>query len=440
MLVTTIAITAVVAMGLIGWRVVKGDSDTSGSTPGEWDRIALVDRTTGGVTTIDESGDVDAEIVGFGRVVATHTFGSRIALIGAEQIVIVDVEQPSAEPVLIPIDRGSTVTPAPTTDSLHLIVGDPSGGNVLIVDVADGSVIDVGASAEQSSPLMFAETVRWAADGSAFAIADAANFQTIVVQPALPGATFLPDQPVAVGDELVATSQTVGLQADVSLVDLQRRNRAIVPSEIPAGGVMTDDRLVTVSIDGGVFRVEDGDEMATPLGSLAVPAGNRVHSVRPTFNGERLVIAGDAFEAVIGLDGDTLFTTSFTAPLDIPTPHPAWSCLAIGGDDTYHSLISLDTGGQLIDLTGLVVTGASSDGCTVIGERAGITEVATTDGSVRLGQIRSAALGPDGRTVVWTTTTGRTELLTIDDDLQLTDPIDLSEAAPSNLAVVFVNG
>ena len=292
----------------------------------------------------------------------------------------------------------------------------------------------------ETSPLMFAETVRWAADGSAFAIADAANFQTLAVQPGLPSATFLPDQPVAVGDELVATSQTVGLQADISLVDLQRRNRAIVPSEIPAGGVMTDDRLVTVSIEGGVFRVEDGDEMATQLGSLAVPAGNRVQWVRPSFDGQRLVIAGDAFEAVIGLDGATLFATSFTAPLEIPAPHPAWSCLAIGGDETYHSLISLDTGAQLIDLTGLAVTGVSSDGCTVIGERAGITEVATTDGPVRIGQVRSATLGPDGRTVVWTTTTGRTELLTIDDDLQLTDPIDLSEAAPSNLAVVFLNG
>jgi hypothetical protein len=440
MLVTTIAITVVVALGLVGWRVVKGDSGTSSSAPGDWDQIALVDRTTGDVTTIDESGNVVAEIVGFGRTTEAHTFGSRIALVGSDQVVIVDVEQPAAEPVLIPIDRGSTVTAVPTTNSVHLIVGDPSGGNVLIVDLADGSVIDVGASAEQARPLMFAETARWAADGSAFAVADAANFQTIIVQPGIPGATFLPDQPVAVGDELVATSQTVGLQADISLVDLQRRNRAIVPSEIPAGGVMTDDRLVTVSVDGGVFRVEDGDEMATPLGSLAVPAGNRVQWVRPTFDGERLVVAGDAFEAVIGLDGGTLFTTSFTAPLEIPAPHPAWSCLAIGGDDTYHSLISLDTGGQLIDLTGLAVTGASSDGCTVIGERAGVTEVATVDGTVRLGQVRSATLGPDGRTVVWTTTTGRTELLTIDDDLGLTDPIDLSQAAPSNLAVVFLNG
>ena len=85
------------------------------------------------------------------------------------------------------------------------------------------------------------------------------------------------------------------------------------------------------------------------------------------------------------------------------------------------------------------MTGTSSDGCTVIGERAGISEVVSGDGSVRLGQLRDATLGPDGRTVVWTTTTGRTELVTIDDDFELADPIDISAAAGSNLAVAFLD-
>ena len=103
MLVTTIAITAVIAIALVGWRVVKGDSGPSSSAPGEWERIALVNRTTGGVTTIDESGEVVAEIVGFGRATEVHSHGTRVALVGAEQITIVDVDDPSAEPVLIPI-------------------------------------------------------------------------------------------------------------------------------------------------------------------------------------------------------------------------------------------------------------------------------------------------------------------------------------------------
>jgi len=439
MLVTTILITAVVAVGLIGWRIAKGDSDSSESQAGTWRQIALVDRSSGGVTTIDESGLVGVEIVGSGRTTDVHTFGSRVALVGVDQIVIVDTRQPTAEPTTIAFDRASTVTPVPTAGSLHLVVGKPTGGNVLIVDVADGSVLDVFAAADPIKPLIFAETVRWSADGSMFAVADAANFQTILVRRGVSSAVFLPDQPVAVGDELVATSRTVGLQADIALVDLQRRNQALVPSEIPAGGIMVDDALVMVSVDGGVYRIEDGDELPDQIGTVAVPAGDRIRWVRPTLDRQRLVVAGDTFEAVVGLDGGTVFTTSFATAVEVAVPHPSWACLPVGGGADFHSLISLETGAQLADLTGLEVVGTSSDGCTVLGERAGVSEVVSGDGSVRLGQLRDATLGPDGRTVVWTTTTGQTELVTIGDDFDLADPMDLSAAAPSNLSVVFLD-
>ena len=440
MLVTTIAITAVVALSVVGWRLIIGGSDSSSSGAGSWTRIAVIDRTTGGVTTLDESGQIITEIVGFGRTTEVYPFGVRAALVGSDQIVIVDTSDPDAEPTIIPIESGSTVSPAPTTNSLHLIVGDPSGGNVLIIDIGDGSVIDVFAAADPIKPLIFPETVRWAADGSAFAVADAANFQTIVVQPGVPGAVFLSDQPVAVGDELVATSETVGLQANIALVDHQRRDQAKVPSEIPAGGIMIDDRLLMISVDGGIYRVARGDESIEQLGTIAVPSGDRIRSVSPSLDLERLVVAGDTFEAVVDLEGRTVFTTTFAAPNAVAAPHPSWTCLPVGGADGFHSLISLDTGEQLADLTGLEMTGTSTDGCTVVGERAGISEVVNGDGSVQLGQLRDVTLGPDGHTVVWTTSNGRTELVAIDDDWALADPIDISAASGSNLAVAFLGG
>jgi len=440
MLVTTIVITAIVAVALVGWQAAKGDSGSPTSTTDNWDQIALIDRTTGGVTTVDENGQITSEIAGFGRAFGVHSFDSRMALVGFDQIVILDTRDSSANPVIIPFDRGSTVTPAATTGSLHLVVGKPTGGNVLIVDIGDGSLLDVFAAADPIKPLVFAETVRWAADGSAFAVADAANFQTILVQPGVAGATFLPDQPVAVGDELVATSRTVGLQADIALVDLERRNQALVPSEIPAGGIMIDDQLVIISVDGGMYRIKRGDKTANQVGTIAVPAGDRIRLVLPSLDHQRLVVAGDTFEAVIDLEGGTVFTTSFATFVEAAPPLAGWACLPVGGGDAFHSLISLESGEQLADLNGLAVTGASSDGCTVIGERAGVSEVVSGDGSVRLGQLRDAALSPDGRAVVWTTTTGRTELVTIEDDFGLTDPIDLSHAAASNLAVAFLAG
>ena len=94
MLVTTIVITVIVALGLVGWRLSRG-LRLIGSGARSWKRIALVDRTTGGVTTVDESGEVDAEIVGFGRTTEVHTFGARAALVGIDQIVIVDTDDPT---------------------------------------------------------------------------------------------------------------------------------------------------------------------------------------------------------------------------------------------------------------------------------------------------------------------------------------------------------
>ena len=434
MLVSTVAITAIVAVGVLGWRAASGGGRSSGGAGGEWDEIALVNRSSGAVTTVDADGATVDTTVGLGRVTAVHQHGDHLALVGADQIALV---APDSDPVTIPIERGSTVTPVRTTDALHLVVGRATGGNVLVIDATTGEVLDIGALAEQGNPLLFAETLRWSADGSAFAVADAANFQTIVVQPGVPGATFLPDQPVAVGDNLVATSQTVGRQADIALLDLDRRSQANVPTEIPAGGLMIDDALVMVATDGGVYRIERGSEEASRVGVVAVPAGANVRSVYPTADGGRLLVAGSVFAAVVDLDGRTVFTTTFTTPVELDAPHPDWVCLAVGGGDTYHSLVSLESGEQLADLTGLTVTGTSADGCVVIGERGGLTEVVSADGIVGLGQVRDATIGPDGRSVVRTTTTGTTQLLRIDDDLQLGDPIELTDA-PSSLAVTFL--
>jgi hypothetical protein len=109
----------------------------------------------------------------------------------------------------------------------------------------------------------------------------------------------------------------------------------------------------------------------------------------------------------------------------------------VGGGDTYHSIVSVEQGDQIADLTGLTVTGISADGCTVVGTRAGAYEMVGEGGTAQLGRVRSAALAPDGRAVVVQTNTNTTELIPIEDDWTLGDPVDLSEHAPANAIVGF---
>lgn len=435
MLVTTVAVTAIIAFGVIGWQVVRGDDDEVRSGGGAWSEIAVVDRATGAITLLDPDGAETDTTVGRGRVVDLHAYGDRLALIGATQILVTGGD---IDPVSIPIDRTASISPIHTANALHLVIGNPTGGNVEIIDVATGDVLNIGDLAEQTNPLLFAETVRWSADASAFAVADAANFQTILVEPGATTATFFPDQPVALNAERIATSQVVGQQADIALFDRERKNQALVPTPIPAGGVMIDNDLIMAATDGSIYLVAGGQEEADRLGQVAVPSGATVASIHPTFDGQRLVVAGPVFVAVIDLDGKTIFTTTFTTPIDIEAPMPGWTCLPVGGGDTYHSLITLETGEQLADLSGVEVTGVAEDGCTLLGERNGVAEVISTEESIVIGRVRSAELGPDGRSLVRTSTSGKTELVTINDDYELDEPTDLSDLTTPNAIIAFL--
>jgi hypothetical protein len=435
MLLSTIGITAVVALALGGWQLTHSDGAEVASADADFDEIVLIDRATGAITTVDEKGQLVRTEIGLGRVTATYSQGNRLALVGSQQIVLTSVD--GTQPIVIPIGREATVTRLAIEGALQLVVGDASGGDVTILDGLTGAVLDVGALAGQAAPKLYADTVRHDSSGTRFAVADAAFFQTILVEAGSIAATYYPDIPVAVGASIVATSQVVGQRTEIGLFDATGKSLTAVPTAIPAGGLFVDDELLLVSTQGAVFRFGPDDEQADEIGAVEVPGGGTIRWVQPTLGGERLVVFGDTFEAVIELDGSTVFTTDFTAPVEVAKPDPGWRCLVVGGAG--QSLISLESGKVEADLAGLTVTGVSADGCTVIGERAGITEVIGVDGSVRLGQVRNAVLAPDGRTVVQQTNAAKTELLRINDDLELEDPIDLTSSPTSTLLVAFLD-
>jgi hypothetical protein len=437
MLVTTIAITAVVAAGVFGWRQLRDEPGGAAAEDITWDQVVLVDRGTGAVTAIDpEDTAVAAQAPATGRVTAVHVEGARVALVQAGQISLTGLD--AVEPTVVPIQLGAVVVRLPIDDALWLAVGSSSGGNVLLIDGITGTTYDVGALAGQTAPRYFVDTMRFDAGGRNFAVADAVNGQTIVVHTAVepPAAAFFADIPIAVADDLVVTSQVVGQQADLALLDPDRRELAKVSGELPVGGVLLGDEVTVVSAEGTISRFGEGDTEAERLGSIAVPAGARIQWVRETAAGSRFVAFGDVFEAVVDLDGRTLFTETFTSQVDHPTIDPGWTCLPVGGGDNYTSIVDLESGESMVDLAGVTVTGIAGNGCTVIGTRSGITEVIGIDGTVQLGLVRAATLAPDGRAVVVQTNAGEVQLVVIDDGT-LREPIDLTPLAPANPIVTF---
>ena len=235
-----------------------------------------------------------------------------------------------------------------------------------LIDATDGSQLDVGEVAEQSDPRLLADSIRVDDDGTAFAIGDGRNFQTVVVRFGRVDAEFFPDVPMAVADDLVVTSQTVGSSAEIGLFDAEgERLASIASEERPIGGLIDGDRFVFVSETGAIFAATAGDESPRRLGVIVLPQGDVVQAVWPALDGTRLVATGTGFLAIVDLDGTTLFQTTFATPTATLTPTPTWRCVPIGGSGVFTSLVDLVTGQAVADLQGGDVVTVSSDGCGV---------------------------------------------------------------------------
>ena len=139
MLVTTVAIMAVVAFAVVGRTVIRSEDDSVGGPAGSWSEIALIDPTTGAINVVDGDGELVRTALGRGRVNAVHTIDDRMALVGRSQIVLEDGD----ETVALPIERSNTVSTIHTVDRLHLVIGTGSGGDVRIVDVGSGEELDL---------------------------------------------------------------------------------------------------------------------------------------------------------------------------------------------------------------------------------------------------------------------------------------------------------
>ena len=423
----------VVTAGAVAAAVlaIGGRTDTSERGATTWDAIALVKRANGAVRVLDEDGEEITTIRGTGLVEAVHASGDRLALVGATQIALVGTD--GDEPIVMPIAAGSTVSRVPTGNSFTLVVTPEGGGNLTLIDANDGTQLDVGDIAEQSSPILLADSIRADTEGKAFAIGDGRNFQTVVVRFGRTDATFFPDVPMAVADDLVVTSQTVGSSAELGLFEADgERLASIASEERPIGGVIDGERFVFVSDTGAIFAVTTDDDQPSRLGAIALPAGDAVQSVWPTLDSTRLVVAGAQFEAIVDLDGATLFQTTFTAATDVLTPTPHWRCVPVGGSGVFTSLIDLDTGGALAELRAADVAAVSGDGCGVQLVSDGGRSIVTPSGATVLpAAVSTAWIAPDASAAVLVDTGSVASLVRLDDDDagsdEAAEPVELGD-------------
>ncbi|HEX6658240.1 MAG TPA: hypothetical protein VF065_09175, partial [Ilumatobacter sp.] len=407
-IVTALAVAAAVI-------AIRGERDGDDGGVTTWDAVALINRDNGAVRVVDGDGEEIATIRGTGRVEAVFNSGDRLALVGATQIALVGLD--GADPIVVPIEQGSTVSRVATSHSFTLVVSPAASGNLTLIDATDGTQLDVGALAEQTNPMLITDSIRADSDGTAFAIGDGRNFQTVVVRFGQTDATFFPDVPMAVADDLVVTAQTVGRSAELGLFGADGERRASVASEErPIGGLVDGDRFVFVSETGAIFEATADADTPRRLGVIALPTGDVVQSVWPALDGARLVAAGSGFLAVVDLDGTTLFQTTFATATATLTPTPTWRCVPVGGSGVFTALVDLSTGDTVADLRGADVTAVSADGCGVQLAGDGGRSVVTPVGSTVLpAAVSTAWIAPDASAAVLVDTGSIASLVRIGD-------------------------
>lgn len=432
MLVSAVAITIAVSAVAAVWNLTHSDPAGPAAARLSWNAVAVVPRTSGDVTLVDREGRIVAEYPGLGRTSAVEVAGSHLALVGATSITLVDTAAgDDAEPQRVRIPAGSKVTRLATDgDHLLLAAGVAAGGEITVVDGITGWSAQLGELAGLERPRLFTDTIRVDPTGRTIAVADASSFQTIVVRRAgdAPDAEVTVDnyaaQPLAVGGQLVATSQVVGRRADLAVHTPGSGVTIPVGAAIPVGATIADGALVAVTVDGEVIRVRPGDRHPRRLATLDLPGEATPTAAYPVLGGTRLVVVTRGHTAVVDTDGTLVYSAAGLPALDT---EPAWQqrCLAIGA-----AIVDLSDGTVTTELPGRQALTQSADGCGVALGTTRRATVAVGGASARLPDGELLAFAPDARAAV-VRGTARTDLVVLDRDLEADDPVELTVLVPS---------
>lgn len=438
MLVSAGVITAVIAVIAVVWDVTHDEPGPRRSAPITWDALAVVGRAAGDVTLVDRDGRMVAEYKGLGRTARVESAGTHLALIGSTSVTLLDVADAdaddAAEPVTIDIPIGSEVTRLPTDRQHLLLAAGKPGNDLVLIDAVTGWSGAVGELSGLRNPRLYADTVRVDPSGSTIAVADAASFQTIVIRRATdedpeaePVVENYADQPLAVSDTLVATSQVVGQRADVSVHVAGQPASVPVGSGLPAGGVIVDGALVAVTTDGQVIRIRPGDRSPRELARLDLPDAAVVTDVLPALDGNRLVVTTTGPTLVLDTAGELVFSGTGETPAD----GVRWEqrCLVIGTD-----VVDLEDGQPAIEpgirRVGAELVATSADGCTLLDEFGTRLTLSNPSDEATMRGTGVLAFAPDGRALVTREGT-RTDFVVLDESLAAADPIELTVLARS---------
>lgn len=406
-IVMVVALLGALAVG--AWEYLRTERDAVPEPLG-WSNLVATERVTGDLSLLDPTLATLAT--------ANHGTGISAVLDGGGTTAIVQpstliIDPFSGDPITVPIPTGANVRSAATPGSLSLLIGNDTGSNLIIVSTSSGTapiVTDIAALTGEAEPRYLPSGVRHDRSGTVFAVADATNFQTVVVTPGTTAPVYLPDLPLAAHPTLIVTSQTVGDRAELGLFDPDgTRIRTVSVPAVRGGSISASgSRFVFVTRDGQVMETRPTSSSTTDLATLDLPIGDSVLAVEPVLGGSRLWVVSERSVTLIATDGDVIgrWITDSTISAE---PVSMTARCAVVHTDGMSRLVDLDSGRVLTEFAGVSGLTASDDGCLLTGvQRTGDNEhlLIGRFGTIGLAGRRALGLAPDASAAVLSSDTG----------------------------------
>ena len=301
------------------------------------------------------------------------------------------------------------------------------GDRALLVHGPSGEVLDTDGSTPITGARFDVSTALAAPSGRDVLITDSGNFQTVLFSFDSDEPSFFPGRALAVGDDLVVTTQNVGNEANVTVFGHDGSSVTDARSPSVRAGMLADGSVILVTVDGEIIELTVSNGTTSAVGTLDIGTVQTGH-VDPT--GTRLIVTGDAGTAIVDDAGAVLGTFTDGAPLlgvDELAPHTS-SCIGVtadpqgSGSDVGLTIASLDDGSIVAEAVAEPPLLSSVDGCTVVATAESGLSIIDGDGVAdRAADGALVAVTPDGRSVVTESSAGRLLLAAVADLPDATD-------------------
>ena len=409
---------------VVGQLIGSGGAETSsGALGAEWNRIVLVDDSTGRVVVGDTNGEELARIEsGVRNPAASAAVDSTLVVAGTDMVAVVDIASETIDEFELGADR----IVGPAGSALTLIAPQADGGRALLVHGPSGDTIDTDTFAPVvGARYEFADS-RSSASGREVLVTDSGNFQSVLFSFDRDEPSFFPGLALAVDADTVVTAQNVGNDATINVFDHDGEPIATGRTPSVRAGMITDSGVILVTVDGAVVTMspssgETSDGAQINLGTI--------ESGDVTTSSDRLVVTGANGVAIIGGDGAIIGTYDAQRPAGAGQPPVGSTCIATitAGDVTETQLAVIDAtdGSVRVEGFGDEPLLADASGCVVGAQTATGFDLLTGD---RVQPFRTndtlLALTLDGASVV-AERDGRTILFGVGVDAEADEPIDL---------------